>query len=439
MCSRTMSNNGMPPADGTSHHPCILRWRLYSIVGRWLGPGIRQLDYGLMFSRGDDMSIENFPWSRRNFLKAASLLAAFAASAEAQTKITKTKFPFVDGLCLNVLESPDDIRASGLTALISDVSAVEQIQTSDGSPKWQRTFTQTTRSIVETRQKLRNTPNVFLATDGQEINQAFRNGKTAVFLQVQGGGEIVGEDLTRIDLLRELGLRVLQITHHNDNPLGGGSMEKTQTGLTKLGFEAVERMNQLGVIPDLSHASDQTALDTLKTSRKPVVLSHGAARALLNNARCAPDQVIRGIADSGGVMGIFMMSFWLTSDAAPTVESYLKQIRHIIKIGGIEAVGIANDFPLSGEQGLIEAKNNNAEAVKNYLPWWDSIAKLGVLGFDKRPTHVAIPELNNLHRVQTIFQSLEKSGFTSKEVEKIMGGNWIRVLSEDTGGKKAQA
>jgi membrane dipeptidase len=331
---------------------------------------------------------------------------------------------------LDILEKPEDIRASGLTALIADVSAVAQIPTADGSPKWQRTFIETARSIVETRQKLRQTPNVFLATDGKQIREAFKTGQTAVFLQVQGGGEIVGEDLTRIDLLRELGLRVLQITHHNDNPLGGGSMEKTQKGLTKLGVEAVERMNRLGVIPDLSHASDQTALDTLKASKKPVILSHGAARALVNNARCAPDNVIRGIADSGGVMGIFMMSFWLTNEAVPTVESYLKQIRHVIKVGGIDAVGIANDFPLSGEQSLIEAKNNNAEAVKGYLPWWDSIAKLGILGFDKRPVHVAIPELNNIRRVHTIHEALEKSGFRSREIEKIMGGNWIRVLTE---------
>jgi membrane dipeptidase len=189
-------------------------------------------------------------------------------------------------------------------------------------------------------------------------------------------------------------------------------------------------MNSLGVIPDLSHASDQTALDTLRTSKKPVILSHGAARALVNNARCAPDNVIRGIADSGGVMGIFMMSFWLTTDAVPTVESYLKQIRHIIKVGGIDAVGIANDFPLSGEQSLIAAKNNNAEAVKGYLPWWDSIAKLGVLGFDKRPVHVAIPELNNIQRVHTIHKALVKDGFKPREVEKIMGGNWIRVLTD---------
>jgi membrane dipeptidase len=378
------------------------------------------------------MSSDNIPYSRRDFLKTAPLLAVIAASADAQTKPEKVNFPFVDGLCLDITQRPEDIRASGLSALVFDVSEGETVPDCDGAPKWRRTFAATSRSIAAARRKLEQTPDVFLATDGKQIKEAFKNGKTAVFLQVQGGGEIIGEDLSRIGLLRELGLRVLQITHHHNNPLGGGGVVRNPSGLTKLGFEAVERMNALGVIPDLSHASDKTGTDTLKTSKKPVVISHGAARALVNNARCTPDSVIRGVADSGGVMGIFMMSFWLTNDPVPTTESYLKQIRHVIKVGGIDAVGIANDFPLSGERGLIEAKGNNAEAVKNYLYWWDSMAGLGVLGFDKRPSHVAIPELNNIRRIHIIHEALERADFKSREIEKIMGGNWMRVLTRST-------
>jgi membrane dipeptidase len=381
------------------------------------------------------MSHDNTLYARRDFLKAATLLAAVAASASAasansQGKPKEPEFPFVDGLCLDILQKPEDIRASGLTAVVFDVSEGETVPDCDGAPKWRRTFAATSRSIAAAREKLRQTPDVFLATDGRQIDEAFKSGKTAIFLQVQGGGEIVGEDLSRIETLRRLGLRVLQITHHHDNPLGGGGVVRSPSGLTKLGFEAVERMNALGVIPDLSHSSDQTGMDALKTSKKPVIISHGAARSLVNNARCTPDALIRGVADSGGVMGIFMMSFWLTTEAVPTVESYLRQIRHVIKVGGIDAVGISNDFPLSGEGGLVEAKGDNAEAVKNYLYWWDSIAALGVLGFDKRPTHVAVPELNNIRRVHLIHGALEKAGFKSREIEKIMGRNWVRVLAE---------
>lgn len=373
-----------------------------------------------------------FTHTRRQFLQAASL-AALAPLLPVQAKDGKPDFPFVDGLCLEIPATDDaDFAASGLTACIADVSAVERVPTSDGSIRYFRSFEACERSIRQAREELGKKKNAFLATRGGEIKEAFKQGRTAVFLQFQGC-EPIGEDLSRIDLFHKLGLRVLQITHHNNNPFGGGGIEKTWTGLTKLGFEGIERMNALGVIPDLSHASHLTGLDVLRASKKPVILSHGACRAIVNNARCMPDEVIRGIGKSGGVMGIFMMSFWLTNDPKPTIEALINQIRHVVKVAGIDAAGIANDYPLSGEQNLVKLKNDNAEGIKSYLPWWDFIASQGVLGFDRRPSHVVVPELNNIRRLFTIHAALEKSGFKAREVEKIMGGNWTRVLTESLG------
>src|ERR1051325_7357645 len=312
--------------------------------------------------------------TRRSFLKMASLLALPAIVPRMKTD-ERPAIPYVDGLCLSIPSTADeDFRASGLAALIADVSAAGQVKTSDGSLRFTRSFEACSRSIVAAREQLRQKKNAFLALRGSEIKEAFSRGKTAVFLQFQGC-EPLDEDLTRIDLFYELGLRVLQITHHNNNSFGGGCIEKNWTGLTKLGLEGIERMNALGLIPDLSHASHLTALDVLKASKSPVILSRGACRAIVNNARCAPDEVIRGIADSGGAMGIFMMSFWLTTDPEPSLDALIKQIRHVIKVGGIDTVAIANDYTLRGEPELAKLNNDNAAGIKNYLPWWDSGAK----------------------------------------------------------------
>ena len=170
-------------------------------------------------------------------------------------------------------------------------------------------------------------------------------------------------------------------------------------GLTKVGFEGVERLNALKIIPDLSHGSDLTALDVLKTSKSPVIISHGGARALVPNARCAPDEVIREVGESGGVMGIFMMSMWLTTDPEPSVDAYVRQIRHVINVAGIDAVGIANDYTIAGELTAAKAGNDNAKIISNYYAWWDSVAKQGVMGFNTRPPHAVIPELNNIRRM----------------------------------------
>jgi membrane dipeptidase len=372
--------------------------------------------------------------NRRTFLRKAVLLPAVLPAIRTQAggalrPLRRPAFPYVDGL--SFIGNPADVGLSGLSGFISDVSSVERLPTADGSIKYFRSFEACDRSIKAARKQITDggVPGAFVATRGREIGEAFSEGRTAIFFQFQGC-EPIGAELSRLEYFYDLGLRVLQITHHNDNLWGGGAIQKTWTGLTKLGREGLERMNALAIIPDVSHASDLTALDTMAASKRPVILSHGGARALVPNARCAPDEVIRGVAKSGGVMGIFMMSMWLTTDPSPTPDSYIRQIQHVVKVGGIDAAGIANDYPLAGELAAAKAGNDNARIIGNYFEWWDSVAKEGVLGFDKRPAHAIIPEFNDINRMFTINAALERAGFNAAEIEKIMGGNWSRVLAE---------
>lgn len=348
-----------------------------------------------------------------------------------------TPFPYVDGLTF--IDKSASLRESGLSALLTDVSAWEPVagQPAGRAPRYARTFAACARSITAMRRALEagEIRDAFLATHGREIRPAWEGGRTAVFLQFQSA-EPVGEDLARLDLFHELGLRVLQVTHHNDNAWGGGALEPRWTGLTRVGIAGIERLDELGIIPDLSHAGDVTARDVLRTSRRPVIISHGAARAIVDNARCAPDDVIRGVADSGGMMGIFMMSFWLTRDAVPTPESYVRQLRHVANVAGIDAVGIANDYDVAGLASVREPGMDNAKvAARDYAPWWDLVAKEDVPGFTAaaRPAHAVIPELNDVRRAFRIHEALDRAGFRSGEIEKVMGGNWIRVLTEALG------
>ena len=366
--------------------------------------------------------------TRRRFIQNTMAASAAALAPRLAWGQDKPSIPYVDGLSF-LSQDAADLGRSGLAAFICDVSSGERLKTDDGSIKFFRSFDACARSITSMRRALQSggIPGAFLATRGSEVKEAFGAGRTAVFFQFQGC-EPIGEQLWRVDLFHELGLRVLQITHHNDNAWGGGAIQKTWSGLTKVGFEGVERLNALNIIPDLSHGSDPMALDVLKTSKKPVIISHGGARALVPNARCAGDEVIRGVGASGGVMGIFMMSMWLTTDPEPTVDAYIRQLRHVINVAGIDAVGIANDYTIAGELTAAKAGNANAKIISNYFAWWDSVAKQAVLGFDTRPPHAVIPALNNVRRMFLIHEALERARFTAREIEKIMGGNWIRVL-----------
>lgn len=181
---------------------------------------------------------------------------------------------------------------------------------------------------------------------------------------------------------------------------------------------------------DLSHSSVASAEQTLSRATGPVVQTHGAARAIVNNARNSPDHVIKGIADSGGVFGVFMMPWWLTYEDVPLPEHYVKHLKHIRNIAGAEAVAIANDYPLKGHEKALAAGNNNLVAIEGYKQWWESLGRKGILGFDKPARHIVVPELNHVKRMRSIEYMLTKAGFNSTEIDKVMGKNWQRVLNE---------
>ena len=332
---------------------------------------------------------------------------------------------YVDGLLSSLPERNQDLEASGLDAFICDVADVEEVRDPDGTIRYRRTFATCDRSLDAALEHIRDElPDAHVATRGSEIGT--RAG-TGIFLQFQSC-EPVAEDLSRIAYFYGKGLRVLQITHHNDNAFGGGSIELKPRGLTALGFEGVAEMNRVGMLVDVSHASERTALDVAGHTKAPFILSHGACRAIVDHPRCASDAVIRAIAGRGGVMGVFMMSFWLTRWPRPTVDHYVAQLRHVIEVGGLETVGVANDLSIAGEMALSALDNDNERGVKNYHDWWRPLQAQGMPGFERLPTHVVIPELNNLRRMQRIQEALELDGFKASEIEKIMGGNWQRVL-----------
>jgi membrane dipeptidase len=327
---------------------------------------------------------------------------------------------------------PDDLReigAAGLAGMIADVSDLIEVRGADGVPRYSRNFAANDPAIDRAVARLSDSPFAFLARKGSEIGS---KPGCAVFLQFQST-EMIDRDLSRISYFREKGLRVLQFTHHNNTLFAGGALEPVQTGLTPLGIEGLAEMNRLRILPDVSHGSVPTMLEAARRSTTPIALSHGAARAIVDHPRCAPDEVIRAIADRGGVMGIFMMSFWLTRRAQPRVEDYVAQIRHVIRIGGLDAVGIANDFPMAGQSNLVKLGNDNAKGVEEYMEWWLALRRQGIPGFAWTPEHVVIPALNRIDRMSRIARALAASGFRSREIDAIMGGNWRRLLTDVLG------
>jgi len=178
-----------------------------------------------------------------------------------------------------------------------------------------------------------------------EIQRAYADGKTGLLFALQDGG-CVGEDLNRLDFLHDSGVRIIQLTYNTANAIGCGCAGPSSAGLTDFGRKVVARMNELGIIVDLSHCNFQTTMDGIEASKGPVAITHSACKAVFDHARGKTDQELIALKERDGYIGILMVPVFITDNPDPGFDVFLKHLRHAIDIVGIGRVGIGTDWGL---------------------------------------------------------------------------------------------
>ena len=192
--------------------------------------------------------------------------------------------------------------------------------------------------------------------------------------------------------------------------------------MSDFGIDAVERMNELGIMIDLSHCGHQTTLDGIKFSKSGAAINHAMCESLYkNHPRAKTDEQIKAMADKGGVMGIICLGYMIGPDPGgkTTIENYVDHIDHAVKIGGIDHVGVAADFAIEG----LEA--NGATRDNWYVP---RLTRFKPSYQVKWPPW--IPELDKPDRYLQVARVLDKRGYSSGDIEKILGQNWLRYFRE---------
>ena len=218
-------------------------------------------------------------------------------------------------------------------------------------------------------------------------------------------GIVIGQQNSRhfrtvedVDRFYNLGQRVSQLTY-DDNPIGGGSTDPRDVGLTPYGVQIVDRMNALGMAVDISHCSDRTTLDALHASRKPVLVTHSNCRALVPAARCKTDEAIRLLASKGGVIGITMVRSFVHPSGIATMESVLDHIDHVVSLVGIEHVGVGSDVDLDGRDVHIRPRKR----------------------FD-------LDGIDYSRKIFDLTEGLIRRKYSAENIRLILGGNFQRAL-----------
>jgi microsomal dipeptidase-like Zn-dependent dipeptidase len=206
----------------------------------------------------------------------------------------------------------------------------------------------------------------------------------AGFLGLEGTHALEG-DLANVGRLFRAGFRMFGLTHFFDNEVGGSAHGVDKGGLTAFGVQLLERMDELGILVDLAHASPALIDDVLARATRPVVVSHTGVKGTCDNRRNLDDGRLAAIAATGGVVGI---GLWETAVCGATPTDWARAVRHAVDVAGVDHVGLGSD--------------------------WDG----------------AVAALVDASQTVHLTQALLDQGFSEEEVRKIMGGNVIRVLLE---------
>ncbi|HWF80861.1 MAG TPA: membrane dipeptidase [Streptosporangiaceae bacterium] len=249
-----------------------------------------------------------------------------------------------------------------------------------------------------------------------DIDEAHRSGRLGLVFGLEAATPIENE-IDRLDVLYGLGLRQIGIAYSDANALGSGLSETTDGGLTAFGRRAVTRMNHLGLAIDLSHSSDRTALDVCTRSERPVLITHAGARAIWDTARMKPDDVLRAVAETGGVIGMSAAPHTTLSmkHRRHTIESVMDHFSYCLDLVGIEHVAFGPDT-LYGDH------------VALHRIFAHLLSLSAARGPEFEPVRYVDGLENPTENFSNICGWLVRHGFSDDEIRSVIGGNVYRAL-----------
>lgn len=271
---------------------------------------------------------------------------------------------------------------------------------------------------------IRNSPGLRLATSVEEIRAAKAAGEMAVVFHFQGTRPFEFEP-SLIEAYYRMGLRIVQVAYNRRGVMCDGCEEPQDAGLSKLGHTMLAELNRLGILVDVSHTGWRSALEVVEASNAPVIASHSNPHAVHASTRNIPDEVIKAIAASGGVIGMNGLPFFVAADPKPTMDQFIDHMVYVDNLVGTGHVGLGIDYcrgtqvdnkallTMEDYEGLITSQIWSRETYAPppfYFP--DGLGQGGPSGMPR------------------LAERMLERGYTGDEVRGILGENWLRVYGQ---------
>ena len=375
--------------------------------------------------------------SRRSFLGAAAALSVTGvypsldpldyprALRGTRSRTARAWPPYADAFVIDFLASPGYFNYPLNPPLDTEMitNAVESGITAVNLTCSGNDFASSVERIAGWMDRIERHPDAFQQVRTvADLRAAKANGRLGIVLGFQDTTPFE-QDLAHIETFLHLGVKVTQLTYNVRNLVGDGCLEPANGGLTSFGVQVVERMNELGMMVDLSHCGQRTTAEGIAASSRPVAITHSGCNTIARHPRSKDDTELRAMADSGGVVGIYLMPF-LTPGRVPTRTDVLDHIEHAIQVCGEDHVGIGSDLSTTPIDGSDEYWSRHREFVAGRI-------ERGVAAPNEDPDILfTVEDLNSHRRMELIAEGLSDRGHSDERIAKVIGGNWVRLFSE---------
>jgi membrane dipeptidase len=278
---------------------------------------------------------------------------------------------------------------------------------------------------------------LLFATTAADVRRAKAEGKVAILIGVEGG-HAIENSLDHLRRLHAMGVRYMTLTWNNGNPWAGAAVGVGDTrtgGLTDFGRDVIREMNRLGILVDVSHVSDSTFWDAVRTSTQPVIASHSSARAINGHPRNMNDDMLRAVARNGGVVNVnFYASFIdpARRRGMARVDTAMREVNRTLRAQGLPAPRIAERARFVRDSMLAAIPDTPLSVLLDHFEHIAKVAGVDHVGIGSDFDGVdALPVgMEDVTRLPRLVQGLLDRGFSEADVRKIVGGNMLRVMEQ---------
>ena len=269
------------------------------------------------------------------------------------------------------------------------------------------------------RQFVEHSDLIMPINEAREIKIAQEEGKIGIIFGFQNCSPIE-DDIRLIEEMHKLGVRIMQLSYNNQSLLATGCYEARDSGITRFGKEAIKEMNRLGMIIDMSHSAELSTLQAIELSTRPIAITHANPTTFHSALRNKSNDVLKNLSQSEGMLGVSLYPFHLANGSDCLLKDFCNMIYDTAELMGIDRIGIGSDLCLNWDYKVLEWMRSGR---------WALAPDYGE-GNAEQPSWPKQPDWfkDNLG-FQNIINGLEAVSFTSQDIEKIMGQNWLNFFN----------